>query len=319
MTTIDLSAPTPPADSLLDALPRRVALTLPELQAVARRAGDAPLPFDVAAPRPSGAAGTLESRLGASRGTAEDQAYAAALAALHDPVESLTRRGLLHTDGVLDQGVAGAVGLLATPRVALDLDVAVGVGPGAGGTQQVKSWHRQSGDAVATLATCDGLVFELAWFPTSAWPAELARVAGLPEDLALRDSRVPGYLDLPFELADAAVEAGTTGRSDLVQVLTGRHAGAVRDGDGRPLPEGDVPGVLTALATECRGRLRAMVADVSHATTTVVGVRSWLLLADGWRSLHGHQRDGLACVEMRAADAGDLAADLAPVLAEVTG
>jgi hypothetical protein len=318
VTTIDLSTPTPPPESLLDALPRRVALSLPELQAVAQRAGDAPLPFDVAAPRAASGAGSLESRLGTSRGTVEDQAYAAALAALHDPVESLTRRGLLDADGVLDHGVAGAVGLLATPRVALDLDVAVDGGAGSGGPQQVKAWHRQSGDAVATLATCDGLVFELAWFPTSAWPAELARVAVLPEDLVLRDSRVPDYLDLPFELADAAVEAGTIGRSDLVQVLTGRHVGEVRDGDGRPLPEAEVPGALSALATECHGRLRAMVADVSHATTTVVGVRSWLLLADGWRSLHSHQRDGLPCVEVRAADAGDLAADLAPVLAEVT-
>lgn len=313
MSTIDLSAPTPPPDSLLDALPRRVALTLPELQEVARRAGDAPLPFDVVELT---GAGALEARLGVSRGTVEDQAYAAALGALHDPVDSLTRRGLLAggAEGTLDQGLAGAVGLLATPRVALDLDVAVGTGR----QQQVKSWHRQSGDAVATLATCDGLVFELAWFPTSAWTAELARVAVLPEDLVLHDSQVPAYLDVPFELADAAVEARTSGRADLVQVLTSRHAGGVWDGDGRPLPEDEVPGVLAALGLESRGRLRAMVADVSHATTTVVGVRSWLLLADGWRSLHSHYRDDLACVEIRATGPDDLAADLAPVLAEVT-
>ncbi len=226
----------------------------------------------------------------------------------------MTRRGLLTGEpGELDAGLAGAVGLLATPRVALDLDVAVGTGR----VQQVKAWHRQSGDAVATLATCDGVVFELAWFPTSAWPAELARVAALPEDLVLRDSQVPGYLDLPFELADAAVEAGTSGRSDLVQVLTGRHAGGVRDGDARALPDAEVPGVLAALGIESQGRLRAMVADTSRASTTVVGVRSWLLLADGWRSLHSHFRDDLACVELRRADAADLAADLAPVLAEV--
>jgi hypothetical protein len=312
VTTIDLSTPTPPPDSLLDALPRRVALSLPELQEVARRAGGAPLPFDLVEPAATGA---LEARLGTSRGSVEDAAYADALAALHDPVDSLGRRGLLSAQGVLDQGIAGAVGLLATPRVALDLDVAVG----ASGTraQQVKAWHRQAGDAVATLATCDGLVFELAWFPTLAWPGELARVAVLPEDVPPRPSQVPAYLDLPFELADAAVEAGSTGRSDLVQVLTARHAGGVLDGDGRPVPETEVPGVLAALGIESQGRLRAMVADVSHATTTVVGVRSWLLLADGWRSLHSHQRDDLSCVEVRAAEAGDLAADLAPVLAEV--
>lgn len=308
MTTIDLSTPATPPDNALVALPRRVALTLPELQEVARRAGDAPLPFDIVAPVDPGA---LESRLGTTHGTTEDQAYAATLAALHDPVDSLGRRGLLDDGGVLAEGLAGAVGLLATPRLALDLDVAVG-------SRQVKAWHRQSGEAVATLATCDGLVFELAWFSTSAWPAELARVAALPEDLTLKASEVPAYLDLPFELADAAVEAGPSGRADLVQVLTGRHAGGVLDGDGRPVPEADVPRILAALGSESQGRLRAMVADVSHATTTVVGVRSWLLVADGWRSLHSHHRDELACVEVRATEAADLAADLAPVLAEVT-
>ena len=314
MSTIDLTTPTPPPDSLLDALPRRVALTLPELQEVARRAGDAPLPFDIVEPPGTDA---LEARLGASRGTSQDEAYAAVLAVLHDPVESLVRRGLLTgydpADAALDQGLAGAVGLLATPRVALDLDLAVE----AGTPLQVKAWHRQAGDAVATLATCAGIVFELAWFPTSAWPGELARVAVLPEDLATRESRVPAYLDLPFELADAAVEAGTTGRSDLVQVLTSRHEGGVLDGDGRAVAQTEVSGVLAALGTESRGRLRAMVADVSRASTTVVGVRSWLLLADGWLSLHSHQRDSLACVEVRAAEPADLASDLAPVLAEV--
>lgn len=313
MSTIDLRTPTPPPASLLDALPRRVALSLPELLEVARLAGDAPLPFGVAGPASTGA---LEARLGTSRGTVEDQAYATVLAALHDPADSLTRRGLVTAEGDLDQGIAGAVGLLATPRVALDLDVAVA--PQGQRRAQVKAWHRQSGDAVATLATCDGLVFELAWFPTAAWPGELSRVAVLPEDLVLRASGVPSYLDLPYELADAAAEAGSSGRSDLVQVLTGRHPGGVLDGDGRPLPDAEVAGVLGALRTESQGRLRAMVADVSHATTTVVGVRSWLLLADGWRSLHSHQRDDLACVEVRAAEAGDLGADLAPVLAEVT-
>lgn len=320
MTTIDLSKPTPPPTSLLDVLPRRLALTLPELQEVARRAGDAPLPFDITEPRETG---DLEARLGTSRTTSEDQAYAAVLAALHDPTRSLVRRGLITGEGAgnLDEGLAGAVGLLATPRVALDLDVALSPGnrqqAGQQAGQQVRAWHRQAGDAVATLATTDGVVFELAWFPVSAWPAEVARVAVLPEDLELGTSKVPAYLELPYELADAAVEAGTSNRPDLVEVLTARHAGAVLDGDGRPLPEAEVPGVLAALGRETHGRLRALVADVSRASTTVIGVRSWLLVDDGWRSLHTHHREGLAYVELRTTTAHDLPADLAPVLAEV--
>ncbi|WP_323792498.1 hypothetical protein [Nocardioides sp.] len=311
MSTIDLSTPSPAPRSLLGSLPRRVALTLPELQEVARRAGDAPLPFDLAESAPADA---LESRLGESRACVEDEAYATALAALHDPVDSLTRRGLISSDGTLEEGLAGAVGLLATPQVALDLDLGVQ----GESLRQVKAWHRQSGDAVASLATGDGLVFELAWFPTTAWPAELARVAVLPEDHSKRASQVPPVVDLPFELADAAVEAGSHGRSDLLQVLISRHEGDVLDGEGRPLPQAEVPGVLDALGRESRGRLRALVADVSRSTTTVVGVRSWVLLADGWRTLHSHHGGEPARVEIRSITAAELAVDLAPVLAEVT-
>ncbi len=306
MTTIDLSTPAPPPSSLLDALPRRVSLTLPELQLVAERAGGAPLPFDVTAP---GAASSIEDRLGASRGTTETRAYLAAVAALHEPASSLSRRGLLVAD-VVDDGLLGAVGLLATPTYALDLDVAVE-------QVQVKAWHRAKDDAVATLATSDGLVFELAWFPTSAWPDELARVGVLPEDLALRESAVPASVDLPYELVDAALEAGAGGRPDLLQVLVSQHEGQVVDAAGRPFAAGEVPGLLQALGTEAQGRLRALVADVSSEPTTVVGVRSWVLLADGWRTLHPHRAGGTARVEIRAVGPADLAADLAPVLAAV--
>ena len=307
MTTIDLSRATSRPTSLLDAVPRRVAVTLPELQLIATRAGGAPLPFDVTGPRE---APSIERRLGAPPGTTEGDAYLTALAGLHDPTVSLMRRGLL-VDDVLDEGLAGAVGLLATPAVALDLDVA------ADGTQ-VKAWHRQAGNAVASLATCDGIVFELAWFPTSAWPGELSRVAVLPEDLVLRESRVPSYVDLPYELADGAIEAGASGRTDLLHVLIAQHSGAVVDEAGRVLPDPEVNRMLEALGAESQGRLRALVADVSSDSPTVVGVRSWVLLADGWRRLSTHQHNGRTRVVLRAIAAPALAADLAPVLSEVT-
>ncbi|WP_148612362.1 hypothetical protein [Nocardioides rubriscoriae] len=306
MTTIDLSTPTPTPGSLLAALPRRVALTLPELQLVAARAGGAPLPFDVTEP---GDVPALENRLGVSRGTTEDRAYLTAVASLHDPAATLARRGLL-VDDVLDEGVAGAVGLLATPTYAVEIDVAVG-------DVQVKAWHRAAAGAVATLATSDGIVFELAWFPASAWPAELDRVGVLPEDLSLRESRVPAYVDLPYELADAAVEAAAGGRTDLLPVLTSQHEGAVRDAAGRTVPAAEVTGLLQALGAETQGRLRVLVADVSREQTTVVGVRSWVLLADGWRTLHPHHDGSTTRVRLATVDPADLAADLAPVLSDI--
>ncbi len=75
--------------------------------------------------------------------------------------------------------------------------------------------------------------------------------------------------------------------------------------------------LLSALATEPAGRLRALVADVSAATTTVVGVVSWVLLADGWRALRPRRADGTDRIEVRHVEPGDLAVELAPVLAEV--
>lgn len=309
MPTIDLTPAPPVVTTPLEAAPRRAGLTLPELGLVAELAGGAPLPFEVA---PPAEAGGLESRLGQSRATSADQAYRSVVAGLPDPTTSLTRRGLV-TDGVLDEAIAGAVGLLATPALALDVDVACG-------DVQAKAWYRQSGGAVASLATVDGIVFELAWFGTDAWPAELARVAAISEEVTLQESAVPSYVDLPFELADAAAEAVRTGRGDLVPVLAARHSGAVRGADGRPLPDDRTGQVLTALTGEARGRLRAMVADVSdaQAAPAAVGVVSWTLLADGWHALRPHRGpDGLR-VEVTRVEPDALAVVLAPLLAEVS-
>jgi hypothetical protein len=287
-----------------------VALTLPELRLVAEHANGAPLPFDL---HFDAGDGGLDERLGRGRGSDEQAAYAEALGRLHDPATSLSRRGLLvggPDDGAVDEGILGAVGLLATPAVAVDLDVAAG-------PVQVRSWHRQSGGAVAALSTHDGLVFELAWFPTWAWATELARVAVVPEDLPLADSGVPDRLDLPHELADAAVEAARAHRTELVPVLVGHHRGAVTDGAGRELTDGEVVSVLTGLATEARGRLRALVADVSGDATTTVGVLAWTLVADGWRAMRArHDATGMR-LEVARVIPEDLAAELAPVVAEV--
>lgn len=310
MPTIDLtSVATRPAarpaarpQQPLDAAPRRIGLTLRELQHAAALAGDAPLPFEVAEPA---AADAMQSRLGTSPATTDDQSYRAAVAALHDPADALERRGLL-VDGVLDAGLAGAIGLLAAPRTAVDIDLRMaGV--------QAKVWHRQEATAVASLATVDGIVFELGWFGIDAWAGELARVAAVTEDLTLGASAVPSYVDLPFELADAAAEATRVGRGDLLPVLAARHSGAVLGPEG-VLPDDVVARVLTALAGEAQGRLRALVADVSGAAVDTVGVVSWTLLADGWRALRPHQADGVPRLEIRSAEPPDLAAVVAPVL-----
>jgi hypothetical protein len=306
VATIDLSTPPPPPSGLLDALPRRVGLTLPELRLAAERAGDAPLPFDLV---DAAQAGALEDRLGVSRASSEDQAYADALATLHDPVETLTRRGLLAGDD-LDEGLAGALGLLATPTVAVDLDVTVdGV--------RARAWHREADGAVATLATVDGIVFELAWFPSSAWSAELARAAMLPTDQSLRATTLPDLVDLPFELLDSAAEAVRSNRADLVPVLAARQSGSAIDADGNRIGDVELASMLAALVIDAHGRLRALGADVSGDETRLVGVVSWVLLSDGWRALRPHRDGNDHRVEVRRVTADDLAVELAFVLAGV--
>lgn len=310
MVTIDLTTPPPVAESFLDGLPRRLALTLPELRHVASLAGDAPLPFDLVEPAQSSAQGGLEGRLGQTRGSADDSAYAAALASLHDAGDSLRRRGLITDDGI-DPGLTGAIGLLATPTLALDLDVAA---PSA----QVKAWHRQAGNAVATLATSDGLVFELAWFSSDQWPGELARVADIPDDIRLSESSVPEEIDLPFHLVDATGEALRSGRSDLVPVLVRQHGEGIVDAHGEPVDDTVAATAVAAIHSEGRGRLRVLAARVSDEATTDVGLVSWVLLADGWHSLTAHQVDDESRLTVRRTLPADLAFELAPVLAQVT-
>ena len=312
MVTIDLTTPPAPPASFLDAMARRLAVTLPELRLLADLAGGAPLPFDLqpaeGTTEGTGGGAGLSGRLGASRGTTEDSAYTDALGTLHDPDESLRRRGLLTDEGA-DPGLLGAVGLLATPRLALDLDVAAGA-------TQVKAWHRQSGGAVASLSTCDGIVFEIAWFPVDQWTVELARVTTVPEDLPLTTSRVPALLDVPYALADGVGEALRSGRSDLVPILMSQAAGEVR-ADGADLAEAEATAAVSAVHSEGRGRLRILAAEVAEGATSSVGVVSWVLLNDGWHSLTPRHDDG-ARVSVALVRPDDLATELAPVLAQVS-
>lgn len=315
MTVVDLTTtPAPAPAGLLDGLPRRVGLTLPELRHAAALAGGAPLPFDEASP-----AGPESDRLGTRLGTrlgggpgrpsaSPEPAYDTVLAGLPDPATSLARRGLL-ADG-LDTGLAGALGLLATPRLAVDLDLAVdGIA--------VRSWHRQRGEAVALLSTADGLLFELVRCHTSQWADELTRVATVPD----ADPAGPGVRTarsgvlLPFELADAAAEAVAAGRADLLPTLIAQ-TGPMLDLDGEPRDDEHALAMLETLTGAPRGRLRALATDVSSPDALPVATVSWMLPRDRWMALSADERPGW--LRMAPAGASDLAVALAPALAAVT-
>ena len=291
MTTIDLGpAPAAPTEPWAG-VPRRVGLTVPELTQACESIG-APLPFEAATHHNDG----LDARLGRSRSAAEDEALERAFDGFGVGATSLQRRDLLDADETLDAGIAGALGLLATPEIVIDLDVVV---DGLRG----RAWHRQKGEAAASLATVDGLVFELSWYPSAAWATELGRTATLSGDTARMTSSVPEQLEVPFAVADAVFEALRTGRGDLVPVLT----------------EGDVvlASALEALSTETHGRLRAVVATTADPESSLIGTVSWSLVNDGWRSMRTVSRDGELTLLITSVEPSELAADLAPVLAEV--
>lgn len=301
MTTVDLGVPTPAASEHASAdawagVPRRIGLSIAELTHACGMIG-APLPFETVSAQPGSG---LEGRLGATRATAEAEAFERAVAALGDPAVSLERRALV-TDGALDAGIAGALGVLTSPEIVLDIDVTIDDLRG-------HSWHRQRGDAVAALSTVDGLIFELSWFPTGGWAAEIARAGALPDDCELRDSDVPDHLEVPFELADSVFEALRTGRTELVPVLTG--------GDTT------LETVLTALSREARGRLRAVVGvlptDGAVDERSPLGVVSWTLVNDGWRAFRPRTTDGHVQLNVTSVEPRELAAELAPILAEVS-
>ena len=254
MPTIDLGPPRPGPRDLLDGLPRRVTLTLPELRHVAEAAGDAPLPFDLVEHDASDDAGSPGGWAVRRRPRTPRRTTPPWPGSRHRPTPS--PGGACSSTVRWTRGSSERSGCWR-PRGSPSTSTWC-----AGGVQ-ARCWHRQSGEAVASLSTADGLVFELAWFPTWAWVDELSRVAVIPEDLPLAESRVPGFVDLPHELADAGVEAVRSQRSDLLPVLAAQHRGRVTDETGDLLTDLEVGTVLTALAGEPQGRLRALVADVS--------------------------------------------------------
>ena len=124
-------------------------------------------------------------------------------------------------------------------------------------------------------------------------------------------------VDLPYELLDAAGEALRSGRADLLPALVAAHpvpTGTALDG----ADDATIVRFLGSVLGDARGRLRALAADVAAEGAPVVGVVSWVLLADGWRALRAHESGGRRLVEIRAVRPDDLPQQLAPVLAEVT-
>ena len=179
---------------------------------------------------------------------------------------------------------------------------------GAARSRRFKSWQRLRAGRVTTLSTAGGPSVELAWWPDSRYPAELARIATVPPGRPGRWWRPQGVvtppdeLSLPYELllgSGGAIRCGT-------RRPAGRPGRTVRRAGHRPRGrtgrrgDGAVAEQVRLLHSGTAGRLRVTVAGAAAGGRRTLGIVSWMLTADGWRELRPFTRDAVPMVRVVA-------------------
>jgi hypothetical protein len=305
---VDLTSPAPAADTR----PRRLPVTLAELDALAERLEHLPLPVRAAAPVDS----RLQERMDGAPRASEATEPSAVRSSLRD--KGLTVESTDDQPDDVPPAVRASLAALAlgTPRIELRAVVDRG-----GARVPLTAWFGVLGPVATGLATVDGRTFELSFLGVEHLRGELVRALPDPagDDPA---PRLPaGGLRLPWEALTAATDAGERGRGDLVHRLAERVA-AQRPDLGLSAPE--VVRALADVRTALRGRLRATVtggrpaADATGAAETPgVGVLSWLLLGDRWHVLAPVREPGRRDVLLRPVAAEDLPEQVAELVAEV--
>jgi hypothetical protein len=193
----------------------------------------------------------------------------------------LARLGLVDAVGQPQPDVRRALAALLTPEVVVDVDVSVRRDDAARGFAQLHSRQGLRRGRVTALSAAGGGI-ELAWFDDDHWQSELARAASVSPPVGSPEPPLP-RLDLPLDAALAGGEALRTGRGDVFEELVARSVGVARTPDG-VLSRPDLHAQLVRLHRSTVGRLRVSVA-AAHDGTARAGWVSWLLMADGWRSL----------------------------------
>ena len=196
---------------------------------------------------------------------------------------------------------------LRSPELACGLDVTVPRPDGRPGWARLRCRHGLRGDRVASTASAGGAV-EVAAYAAGHWQSELARAATVP---LLADAPPPpdATLDVPLEVLLAAGGAVRSGRGDVLDELV-RRAGTEDPAALR--------GQLVRVHTAGVGRLTATVASHGDGGPRV-GWVSWLLFADGWRSLTPVRRDGRPMVHLAPAVPLDLGAQVAALVTLARG
>lgn len=319
-------------------VPVLTRLSLAELTLLTDRLGNPPLPIDLEGRPDDEGADRLRERLADGAPSAGQRAHGLVHAAVDqartDPAPLAARLagiGLLDPAGTPVGDVVAAFGVLAAPEALLVLDLAVR--PAAEpGEARLRSWFAVAGTTVVQLATASGLTFELAWYDVADLPDALSRAATVPDVEAAEGSDGSGVgspVELPFELFTDGTEAVRRGRDDLLAELVRLAPGPVRV-DGAEVDPVTAAAVVTSLEESSRGRLRVLVTVPSDVPSDVpfdgggrpadrrtVGVVSWLRVGDGWRSLTPLRVAGVPTLRIAEVAPADLAAAVAPALAEV--
>ena len=285
-----------PAPSMMSRLPRRLALPVADLEALAARAGT-PLPWH-------GDAAALPCRL--ARALGDDRPAGPAAAPDAGVLDTL---GLLTPAGAPVAELAAALAVFATPEVAVRLDLGVRRPEAPRGVARFTGWHHHRAGRVTALSTCGGPEVELAWFADDHWPRELEHLVTVPAD---HGPAPDTDLTLPFELLLGSAAAVRQQRPPVLAELLARHP--MSGPDRTPLRATAAAEQVRLLHTVERGRLRVTVVGRGEGARTL-GLVTWVLYADGWRALVPATADGVAVVHVVSTDPGALGATVARLVA----
>ncbi len=196
--------------------------------------------------------------------------------------------------------------MVSDPDVRCVVDVSVRRDASSPGWVQVHSSQALRGDLVAAV-TRAGPRGEAAMWPVKEWAARLAQIADVP----VPDAPPPPdrEVEVPFDVLLGAGEALRTHRPDVLGELVRRAA---------PADPTRLRDQLVRLHTAAAGRLLAVVA-AKEAGAVRAGWVSWLLFADGWRSLTPVRRDGRPVVVLSPVGPADLGSQVAAQVAVVRG
>ncbi|MEO5851629.1 MAG: hypothetical protein ABIQ15_03870 [Nocardioides sp.] len=302
-----------PAPALTPArLPRRVALPRTALESLAARTGTT-LPWRAAA---------TSSRLARALGDLPDAPTDPR--GPHDP-GALEARGLVDAAGVPLAEVAAALEVLGRPEVAVRVDLGVRRAAAPQGSSRLVAWHHLRAGRVTALVTVGAPEVELAWFADEHWPRELAHLVTVPTrpdapvtspvPTAVPASVPPHALTLPFELLVAAGAALRERRPEVLAELLARHR--VVGPDGAELDRAAAAEQVGLLHTAGQGRVQVTVAGTAGDGHRRLGVVTWVLFADGWRSLVPATVDGVPVVRLATATPPMLGVAVARLVAGV--